>query len=153
MWRVTRFPLNVHRELISFSLFPFPWFSTCVLIVFSLYITSSRAAGGWEAADWGGGDVWRYSRRRAALSGGPARPQYSQQTGMSQSVLWPAVSASPAHMTKHTQKHTNLYNLYAKVLVVSKISALETKNELFCSASPKSLKYFCWLNYLSFSCR
>lgn len=54
----------------------------------------------------GVGDVWRYSRRRAALSGGPARPQYSQQTGMSQSVLWPAVSASPAHMTKHTHRNT-----------------------------------------------
>lgn len=38
----------------------------------------------------------------AALSGGPARPRSSQQAGVSQSLLWPAVAASLIHMGKHT---------------------------------------------------
>lgn len=54
--------------------------------------------------------VWRCSRLSAALSGGPARPQYSQQTGMSQSVLWPAESASLIHMSKHTDKYTHTHD-------------------------------------------
>lgn len=36
-----------------------------------------------------------------AFSGRPATSQCSQQTGMSQSVLWPAKSASLIHMVRH----------------------------------------------------
>lgn len=60
---------------------------------------------------------WGWGVFGAALSGGPARPRYSQQAGMSQSVLRPAVSASLIHMSKHerARAHTHTHRPYAKV--------------------------------------
>ncbi len=105
------------------SLFPFLLFYPRFLIVFSLYITSSGAVGGQGVCVCVGG-VGFDGAVGAALLSVVDLPDLStvNRQGMSQSVLWPAESASLIHMSKHndthTHKHTHTHrrmnNQYAK---------------------------------------
>lgn len=96
-------------------------------VVFGLYIISSRA-----------GEVCVCL---PALSGGPATSQYSQQTGMSQSVLWPAKSASLVHMVRHME--TYMHNTRVEVPEESTENPVSTECQ-FIKEQNRSL-CFSWL--------